>query len=416
HKPLAVATAAVLLLSSIALMPWASQPLAARPDGSPAGAATLLAQLLLAALLFGRGATERDAGAARLGGAFLFVATLFLVSLIPAAGDGAAWLWTARHAGFALLVLRQLRTPSGSAPRPAAEAGLALALAGALAALAVLGPAPSPRSLLFIDAMLLALQLLVLVLLARRPRHGPPQLWLGVMLVAAWVEIWLVLQGAARDTLGGQAAAWLGLAAALAMLVALFVETHQLYRRYAQDNERLQGLARTDGLTALANRRRFDEALAAEWSRAFRAERPMTLLMVDIDRFKAFNDRHGHAEGDQCLRRVAQLLQRCARRPGDTAARYGGEEFALVLPDTDQAGAAVVASLLRRELAALAIAHEDAPEGRLTLSIGIAQTQAQQTGPLDLLHAADAALYAAKRDGRDRACFAPPSSALALPA
>jgi diguanylate cyclase (GGDEF)-like protein len=172
--------------------------------------------------------------------------------------------------------------------------------------------------------------------------------------------------------------------------------------RLRQNAEReLAGLASTDGLTGLANRRRLDQALAQEWARGIRSGRPLALLMIDVDHFKAFNDRHGHHGGDVALRSVAQTLAASIRRPGDLAARYGGEEFMVVLPETDKAGACVIAEKLRLAIEALPpFANDTAP---ITASIGVA-THLPLTHELPgaLFQAADRALYRAKRNGRNR--------------
>ena len=197
------------------------------------------------------------------------------------------------------------------------------------------------------------------------------------------------------------------LCAAVLALLALF--RREMKRRAAAElalaaaADELQHLARTDALTGLPNRRAFDAELAREWRRAIRAGEPVSLLMLDVDRFKAFNDRHGHQRGDDVLRTIAAGLQRTTRRPGDLPARYGGEEFAVVLPGTDAAGALVMGELVRSAVAALDIRHDDSPEGRVTVSVGVG-TLSPLVGwdSALLLRVADAALYAAKRQGRNR--------------
>ena len=170
--------------------------------------------------------------------------------------------------------------------------------------------------------------------------------------------------------------------------------------------EQMEAMAQTDGLTGLANRRRFDEMLNREWRRAQREGSSLALVLVDADRFKLFNDRYGHATGDDCLRRVAVAVAGAARRPGDLAARYGGEEFALLLPNTDLRGAEEVAERLRQEVLAAGLEHlGNPPSGLVSLSLGAACVAPQATPALDtdaLLRAADAALYAAKAGGRNR--------------
>ncbi|OPY99660.1 diguanylate cyclase [Bradyrhizobium sacchari] len=169
--------------------------------------------------------------------------------------------------------------------------------------------------------------------------------------------------------------------------------------------DKLAALATTDGLTGLANRRAFDERLAEEWARARRDGTQLSLLLIDVDQFKKFNDHYGHLAGDGCLRALSRILSAHARRPGDLAARYGGEEFALLLPNTDQEGCAEVGEGIRQALHDLAILHAQNPPSRLvTASIGAATSFPSQiaTDCSALVAAADRALYAAKDNGRDR--------------
>jgi diguanylate cyclase (GGDEF)-like protein/PAS domain S-box-containing protein len=171
--------------------------------------------------------------------------------------------------------------------------------------------------------------------------------------------------------------------------------------------ERLSLYALTDGLTALANRRAFDKALEREWERTLRDGSPVSLLLLDIDRFKEFNDQYGHQVGDDCLRAVAAALQR-ASRAGDVVARYGGEEIAVILPSTDSSGAIEAAENARSIVECLRIPHEgnSSNGGCVTASIGVATALARQGGtmrmPEGLLQAADGALYKAKHAGRNR--------------
>lgn len=171
-----------------------------------------------------------------------------------------------------------------------------------------------------------------------------------------------------------------------------------------QRTERLEHLTQVDALTGVANRRRFDESLEQEWKRAQRNGFPLSLLLVDVDYFKAFNDRYGHPAGDRCLQRVAGALSAAASRPADQVARYGGEEFAVILPETAAAGARQVAERLVAAISDLRITHESSLVNRvLTVSIGIATLVPQgDTRPARLVEAADRALYRAKANGRDR--------------
>ena len=165
----------------------------------------------------------------------------------------------------------------------------------------------------------------------------------------------------------------------------------------------LESLSTTDGLTGISNRRKFDEFLEREWRRAMRDQSELSLLLIDIDYFKQFNDRYGHLAGDDCLRQVADALGRTARRAGDLVARYGGEEFACVLVGTGEKGAGEVARRILDEVTRLNIPHEDSPVAEhLTISIGVA-TAVPEKGKdyADLIMKADRCLYAAKQKGRN---------------
>ncbi|NBA94502.1 PleD family two-component system response regulator [Pseudomonas sp. R5(2019)] len=166
----------------------------------------------------------------------------------------------------------------------------------------------------------------------------------------------------------------------------------------------LQRLMNSDGLTGLSNRRHFDEYLELEWRRALREQTQLSLLMIDVDYFKCYNDNFGHLDGDEALRRVAEAIRNTCSRPSDLPARYGGEEFALVLPNTSLGGARLVAEKLRQTVAALKVPHIAPDPGlHLTVSIGVA-TQTPQPGShcRQLISAADKGLYLAKHNGRNQ--------------
>ena len=163
-----------------------------------------------------------------------------------------------------------------------------------------------------------------------------------------------------------------------------------------------------DGLTGVFNRRCFDERLATEWSRAARAGSALSVVLVDVDFFKRFNDRYGHQAGDDCLRRVAAAMHATMQRPGDLVARYGGEEFGCVLPDTDLAGAMKVARELCANVHAEQIEHADSEAAPMvSISLGVCTLRAGASGsPGELLRVADQQLYAAKSRGRHQTCGA----------
>ena len=173
-------------------------------------------------------------------------------------------------------------------------------------------------------------------------------------------------------------------------------------------NTLLEELATIDGLTNVANRRRLDLYLQQEWQRATRAQTTISMLLLDVDDFKRFNDTYGHQAGDDCLRAVADVLRALALRGADLPARFGGEEFAVVLPETPADGARVVADSIREAIAALAIPHPDSTvAGHVTVSVGVASAQpGQGATTAGLIAACDRALYRAKQMGRNRTVVA----------
>ena len=191
-------------------------------------------------------------------------------------------------------------------------------------------------------------------------------------------------------------------ALALGFIALSFAFGAQLRRRMRAESE-LAMLARTDGLTGLNNRRTLGEILDQEWRRAKRTRSVLSLLFVDIDRFKMYNDTYGHQAGDDALAAVAKCIGDNIRQPTDSAARYGGEEFVVVLPDTSPEGAASIAEKIRAAISNLAIEHKASEYGRVTASIGAAAwTPEQDVDVSAVIRAADAALYDAKATGRNR--------------
>ena len=173
----------------------------------------------------------------------------------------------------------------------------------------------------------------------------------------------------------------------------------------AASNRRLEQLSQRDGLTGVANRRYFDDFLSQHMSLALRQKTKLALALCDVDSFKLYNDTYGHLAGDECLRKVATVIARCCRRASDLVARYGGEEFAVVMPDTDVAGAAALMEKVRQALATMAIEHGKnlAQVKTVSLSVGVTELHiGQDQRPEDLIARADEGLYRAKESGRDR--------------
>jgi diguanylate cyclase (GGDEF)-like protein len=169
-------------------------------------------------------------------------------------------------------------------------------------------------------------------------------------------------------------------------------------------NRSLELLSLEDSLTGLGNRRCFDMALQAECRHSARYGTPLALVMIDVDNFKSYNDLYGHPTGDECLRQIAATVKSARGRASDVAARYGGEEIAVLLPQTDAAGAVAAAERFRQAVEALAVAHAGSPAGHVTVSIGAAEFKlsGDPDGPARLLRSADRALYAAKAGGRNQ--------------
>lgn len=182
-------------------------------------------------------------------------------------------------------------------------------------------------------------------------------------------------------------------------------------------NRRLEILSVTDGLTHLANRRRFDAVWLTEWQRAVRQSTPLAVIMLDVDHFKAYNDHYGHQQGDECLRRVGEVLLSTVRRAGELVARYGGEEFVVVMPGTSVVGAMGMAEIIRVGIEAVGMTHAHSPVGGVvTVSLGVAVGIPSARDDRDaLIQAADAALYQAKHQGRNRVVLSDRDAGKGLP-
>lgn len=217
---------------------------------------------------------------------------------------------------------------------------------------------------------------------------------------------------ATRDIEAGWRTKALVIGTVVLMLCGLTVFLSLLYgrdlRRRAALQAELAQLSRTDALTGLPNRRRFDEVSERAWKSAQRTGKPLSLLVVDADHFKRYNDRYGHAVGDEVLKELARCLSASVHRPDDLVARIGGEEFVVLLPDTDADGAARIAAKVHEQVATLAVPTAGIKAATVTVSIGLATGHATSDEPAEALYrAADAALYEAKSGGRNRTCFAP---------
>lgn len=189
-------------------------------------------------------------------------------------------------------------------------------------------------------------------------------------------------------------------------LVKLTEQLNQANEQLNHANEELHLVSMTDGLTGIANRRLFDESLAREWRRCARIQKPISIVMLDVDYFKKFNDRYGHQAGDECLKAVAREVASSVPRASDLAARYGGEEFVLILGETDEEGARSVANRIRLLVAGLKAVNEDSPHHYVTVSCGISTILPSDDKPVErLVKSADNALYLAKKQGRNTVAY-----------
>ncbi len=194
--------------------------------------------------------------------------------------------------------------------------------------------------------------------------------------------------------------------AVLRQRVRRLIQQVKLYQQLENMNQELQRLVSVDGLTQVANRRRFDEYLQQQWQQMQRERLSLSLILCDIDFFKLFNDTYGHQAGDDCLRQVATVIQRSAKRSVDLAARYGGEEFAIILPNTNLRGAMQVAQEIQAKVKSLLIPHDSSKiDQQLTISLGVSSLVPTPSSiAAMLITTADKALYQAKAEGRNRFC------------
>ncbi|RZI73173.1 MAG: diguanylate cyclase [Pseudomonas sp.] len=214
-----------------------------------------------------------------------------------------------------------------------------------------------------------------------------------------WIQtLWIVLLCAITALAGSL------VIRAVRQRVKVELDLNETRDELTKANERLAQLASYDGLTGLANRRAFDETLERDFAESCRSGQPLSLVMIDVDHFKQYNDLHGHPRGDWCLQQVARAIESAARRPLDFVARYGGEEMVMVLPNTDAAGALVVAEMARSTVQAMQILHSTQPPRDVSISLGVASRTFDNALPnmQALIQRADEALYQAKAAGRNQ--------------
>ncbi|WP_146014168.1 GGDEF domain-containing protein [Trinickia dabaoshanensis] len=398
------------------------------------GTAIFLTEILTAHLLYTQYSVSGRPVYAALSGAYVFSGVSVAMQLVAFPGvfsatglagsmQSAVWIWVFWHGmfpglvGLALLVRRQF--PRGS-QRALNRRLIALALiaggavfAGAMCFAAITAATSLPNLIAggsyrtLTDnpvgvAVILANVIAFVVLVASTRLRTLLELWLAVALLAGSVDVILTLHAGARYSVGWYAARIAAVCASSAVLGMLIWEVSHLYRSLHRAHETLMMASLRDGLTKTFNRQYFDTRFPELLGEAVSTGRPLSVLMVDVDYFKQYNDTFGHLAGDDCLRAVATALQSALRRQWDFVARFGGEEFVVVLPNCNMDSAAAIAESLRGSVEALNIGAPHSPEGRVTVSVGVATSEQQGFALVsELLQEADRGLYRAKRFGRN---------------
>jgi diguanylate cyclase (GGDEF)-like protein len=426
----AALAAAVLIAVAILATPYCDVKLLQVPGFLVAYSTGLfILDILVFVLLISKARIEGNRGHMLLATAYLYAGIIIIPhlltfpnALVPGMVLGVAgsaiWLWTFWHAGFAGLVIAYaLLTkpmPSTGAPRVLATVLTALTLTGVAAYVAIDRVQDLPPILqgdryfsgvaghaVMAAVFGLTLGACALVLFKFRLRNAE-DLWLTVGLVGACADVWLTLDAGARYSLGWYCGRICGISTVFVLFTSLLNDVLMTYKSVTVANDVLDRLTLTDSLTNLGNRRLFDDILSKEWRRCRRENAQLTIIMIDVDDFKSYNDTYGHQAGDWCLQKIAEELHASAARPGDVAIRYGGEEFALILPATDSAGGEYLARRIRLRIRDLAIPHALSARKVITVSAGIASLVPSDSFEEDeLVRLADVALYRAKAAGRD---------------
>jgi diguanylate cyclase (GGDEF)-like protein len=445
---LAQAAVLVSLVVFLAVAPYAKTPLAQVPAFVPIYvSAFVICDLITTVLLFVQFNFLRSRALFVLASGYLFTTFMGVAygitfgglfsptGLLRAGPQTTAWMYMFWHGGFPLVVIAYALVKDEGVEeivtggRPRGNAGIAIlsSVAAVLAAVCLLtffataGHEYLPtlmRGNQHLTAFVIAasstwaLSLVALAMLWWRRRRTVIDLWLMVVMGAWLFDIALaVVLNAGRYDLGYYAGRIYGLLAASFLLIVLLTENGKHFARLVRlsaklntANNALERLSMQDGLTDLANRRCFDTYLAGQTAIARRNKRALALVLCDVDSFKAYNDHYGHQAGDECLKQVAAALRSCCRRPADLAARYGGEEFAMILPETELAGAAHIAEAARGAVAQLRIPHAHSIAApHVTISGGVAVLPgSMDLSVAQLIAAADQTLYEAKNLGRNR--------------
>ncbi len=429
--------AGLIVLVTAALLPVSQRPIAEIQPFLPMYATTeFLISGLTAYFLAIQFRSSREPFLGALAGAYGFVAVVATIQalifpgafsangLLGAGPQSAAWMWMVWHTGYPLFILAALcvqvaRLRNGGAAR-LNRISMLLMLGGPLAALCLAwglvgGSGMLPQliadnsyhgaSNTLAAPVVLAANLVALLACLRVTRlRDLLSLWVAVALLTSLCDAVLMLTAQARYALGWYGGQVLSVVSSSIVLCVLIFEFDRLYGRLLSSNAGLAQRVMYDALTGAYNRGYFIEQFPREVRRAVRERTPLSLLMVDVDHFKAYNDDRGHQMGDQCLIAIVGAIRKVTRRPADFIARYGGEEFAIVLPGTDSTGAVQIAEAVRGEIFELSLLRGEINLGLVTASLGIAtfDPEVDEFEADELIRRADQALYQAKRTGRDR--------------
>jgi len=433
------------LWTYIVLAVFARQPLASIGAFIPSYESVLvILYLMTAAILFGQAAILKSLALLALASGYLFAACLtiphaltfpglfFHHGILVASAQSTAWIYMLWHGGFPLFVIayavfkgkpsdaRLFARGARDVVPWAVAAVVAIAVALTAVAMAARGAALPLITVnghytiaTYVTASIVWLLALgAIVALWRRKPASVLDVWLIVVMCAWIADVGLAAVFNAHSfDLGFYTGRLYSVLAASCVLMLLMLENGTLYTRLVEAHEELRGQASADPLTGIANRRAFEETLNREWRRALRDNAALSVLMIDVDHFKKYNDAYGHVEGDQCLRTVAEVLSRIAKRSGDLAARYGGEEFAVILPGAEGSEAVRLGQRICDAIADMRIPHNASSVAEyVTISVGAASVRFHNSGgalltaSATIVEAADQALYLAKEQGRNRVC------------